>query len=56
MDRIAPARAERILEIAGLLAGSPERLDDDDAIRQIPGINETVADLAVLAVADRCGR
>ena len=44
-------RAERILEIAGLLAGSPERLDDDDAIRQIPGIYETVADLAVLAVA-----
>jgi DNA (cytosine-5)-methyltransferase 1 len=44
-------RAERILEIAGLLAGSPERLDDDDAVRRIPGINEAVADLAVLAVA-----
>ena len=44
-------RAERILEIAGQLAGSPEQLDDDDAVRQIPGINEAVADLAVLAVA-----
>jgi DNA (cytosine-5)-methyltransferase 1 len=44
-------RAERILEIAGLLAGSPERLDDDDAVRRILGINESVADLAILAVA-----
>lgn len=44
-------RAERILEIAGLLAGSPEQLDDDDAVRRIPGVNEAVADLAVLAVA-----
>jgi DNA (cytosine-5)-methyltransferase 1 len=44
-------RAERILEIAGLLARSPDRLDDDDAVRQIPGVNEAVADLAILAVA-----
>jgi DNA (cytosine-5)-methyltransferase 1 len=44
------ARAERILEIAGHLACSPEQLDSDDAIRRIPGINEAVADLAVLAV------
>lgn len=43
-------RAERILEIAGRLACSPEQLDSDDAVRQIPGINEAVADLAVLAV------
>ena len=27
------------------------QLDDDDAIRRIPGVNEAVADLAVLAVA-----
>ncbi len=29
----------------------PEQLDDDDAIRRIPGVNEAVADLAILAVA-----
>jgi DNA (cytosine-5)-methyltransferase 1 len=45
------ARAERILDIAGQLAGGPEQLDDDEAIRRIPGVNEAVADLAVLAVA-----
>ena len=44
-------RAERILDIAGQLACGPEQLDDDEAIRQIPGVNEAVADLAVLAVA-----
>jgi DNA (cytosine-5)-methyltransferase 1 len=44
-------RAERILDIAGQLACGPEQLDDDDAIRRIPGVNEAVADLAVLAVA-----
>ena len=41
----------RILEAAGHLAGSPEQLDDDDAVRRIPGVNEAVADLAILAVA-----
>jgi len=30
--------------------GSPECLDDDDAVRQIPGVNDAVADLAILAV------
>jgi DNA (cytosine-5)-methyltransferase 1 len=45
------SRAERILEIAGQLAGAPEKLDDDEAIRQIPGVFETLADLAVLVVA-----
>ena len=43
-------RAERILEIAGRLAGAPERLDNDEAVRRIPGVNEAVANLAVLAV------
>jgi DNA (cytosine-5)-methyltransferase 1 len=44
-------RAERILELAGQLACSPEQLDDDEVIRRIPGLNEALADLAVLAVA-----
>jgi DNA (cytosine-5)-methyltransferase 1 len=44
-------RAERILDIAGQLACGPEQLDDDEAVRRIPGVNEAVADLAVLAVA-----
>jgi DNA (cytosine-5)-methyltransferase 1 len=44
-------RAERILELAARLACSPEQLDDDEAIRGIPGVNEALADLAVLAVA-----
>jgi len=43
-------RAGRVLEAAGHLACAPENLDDDDAIRSIPGVNEAVADLAVLAV------
>jgi DNA (cytosine-5)-methyltransferase 1 len=43
-------RAERILDIAGHLACGPEQIDDDEAIRRIPGVNEAVADLAVLAV------
>lgn len=44
-------RTERVLEAARYLTASPERVDDDDAIRRIPGVNEAVADLAVLAVA-----
>jgi DNA (cytosine-5)-methyltransferase 1 len=44
-------RAERVHEVASLLARSPEQLDDDDAVRRIPGVNEAVADLAILAVA-----
>jgi DNA (cytosine-5)-methyltransferase 1 len=43
-------RAERILEIAAQLACAPETLDDDEAIRRIPGVYEAVADLAVLVV------
>ena len=48
-------RAERILEVAERLADNPERLDDDDAIRRIPGVNEAVAALAVLAVPTGSG-
>lgn len=44
-------RAERILDFAGLLASAPEQLDDDEAIRQVAGINEALADLVVLAIA-----
>jgi DNA (cytosine-5)-methyltransferase 1 len=43
-------RVDRILELAARLAGSPGQLDDDETIRRIPGVNEAVADLAVLAV------
>jgi DNA (cytosine-5)-methyltransferase 1 len=43
-------RAERILELARQVASSPEELDDDEAIHRIPGLNEALADLAVLAV------
>ena len=43
-------RADRIIEIAVHLAVAPDRLDDDEAIRQIPGVNEALADLAILAV------
>jgi DNA (cytosine-5)-methyltransferase 1 len=43
-------RAERILEIAERLACAPEQLDDDEGIRQVPGVNGTLADLAVLVV------
>jgi len=44
------ARIERILEVAERLADNPEKLDDDEAIRRIPGVNQAVAALAVLAV------
>jgi DNA (cytosine-5)-methyltransferase 1 len=45
------SRAEKILEMAAQLASSPEQLDDDERIRQIPGLNEALADLVVLTVA-----
>jgi DNA (cytosine-5)-methyltransferase 1 len=45
-------RADRIIDLAGLLlASGPEQLDDDEAIGRVPGVNEALADLAVLAVA-----
>jgi DNA (cytosine-5)-methyltransferase 1 len=43
-------RAERVLELAERLNGAPGQLDDDQAIRRIHGVNEALADLAVLAV------
>jgi DNA (cytosine-5)-methyltransferase 1 len=46
-------RAERIVALAAQLAGSTDRLDDDEAIRRLPGISEALADLAVLTVAVR---
>jgi DNA (cytosine-5)-methyltransferase 1 len=48
-------RAERILEMAGQVADEPEQLDDDERIRQIPGLNEALADLAILAVPTSVG-
>ncbi|MEU4661373.1 DNA cytosine methyltransferase [Micromonospora chalcea] len=45
-----PGRAGAILELAGRLADNPELLQDDDQLRQVPGLTETVADLAILVV------
>jgi DNA (cytosine-5)-methyltransferase 1 len=44
------ARAGRIIEIAGQLACAEGALEDDEAIRIVPGLNDAVADLAILAV------
>ncbi|TQJ20583.1 DNA (cytosine-5)-methyltransferase 1 [Micromonospora sp. A202] len=46
-----PARAGAILELAGRLADNPELLRDDDQLRQVPGLTEAVADLAILVVS-----
>jgi DNA (cytosine-5)-methyltransferase 1 len=43
-------RAERVVELARTLAECPQHLDDDETARTLPGINEAVADLALLAV------
>ena len=45
------SRAERILKLAEQIGTASDQLDDDDGIRQIPGLNDALADLAVLAVA-----
>jgi DNA (cytosine-5)-methyltransferase 1 len=46
-------RAERLLELAGRLAETPQELDSDRTIHAALGGNEAAADLAVLAVP--CG-
>ena len=43
-------RGDRLLDLAARLAGTPEQLDDDEAIRTITGLFEAIADLAVLVV------
>ena len=43
-------RATRIIEIAQWLNEHPGSLDSDETARSLPGVNEAVADLAVLAV------
>jgi DNA (cytosine-5)-methyltransferase 1 len=43
-------RAANILAVAGRLAGAPEELDDDEKVRAVPGVFESVADLAILVV------
>ncbi|MCL7458591.1 DNA (cytosine-5-)-methyltransferase [Micromonospora echinofusca] len=43
-------RAGAMLELAGRLGASPEVLQDDDQLRQVPGLTEAVADLAILVV------
>lgn len=48
MDR--EARAEKLLELAQTVAAEPAAMDDDEAIRRIRGLAESVADTAILAV------
>jgi DNA (cytosine-5)-methyltransferase 1 len=43
-------RATRLLDLAEHLKDEPEQLDQDEAIRGISGLYETIADLAVLVV------
>jgi DNA (cytosine-5)-methyltransferase 1 len=44
------ARATRILNVGRWLADHPGTLDDDSTARSVPGVNDSIADLAVLAV------
>jgi len=44
-------RGKRILTIAGHLSGTPEQLADDEKVRDIPQVFQSVADLAILVVA-----
>jgi DNA (cytosine-5)-methyltransferase 1 len=44
------ARADIIAELARALADNPALLRDDDALRKVRGLNESVADLAILVV------
>ena len=44
------SRAERLLQLAGRLADTPEDLDSDRTIRAVLEVHEAIADLAVLAV------
>jgi DNA (cytosine-5)-methyltransferase 1 len=45
------ARAGTVAELARTLADTPAVLRDDDALRAVTGLNESVADLAILVVA-----
>jgi DNA (cytosine-5)-methyltransferase 1 len=44
------ARAGTVVELARTIADNPAVLWDDDALRKVAGLNESVADLAVLVV------
>jgi DNA (cytosine-5)-methyltransferase 1 len=44
------SRAIKILQLARYLKQRPGQLDDDEAIRRVPSLSQTIADLAVLAV------
>ncbi|MFD0974083.1 DNA cytosine methyltransferase [Plantactinospora endophytica] len=44
------ARADTVAQLARTLADNPALLRDDDALRKVRGLNESVADLAILAV------
>jgi DNA (cytosine-5)-methyltransferase 1 len=43
-------RADTIAELARTLADNPSLLRDDDALRRVHGLNESLADLAILVV------
>lgn len=43
-------RAGTVVELAQRLADDPRALRDDDELRRVPGLNESIADLAVLVV------
>jgi DNA (cytosine-5)-methyltransferase 1 len=45
-------RAVRLLELAERLKGDAEELEQDEAVRRISGLNEALAGLALLAVAN----
>ncbi|MEV4277694.1 DNA cytosine methyltransferase [Actinoplanes xinjiangensis] len=44
------ARAGALIELARTLADNPAVLRDDDGLRKVAGLNESVADLAILVV------
>ncbi|PZS31508.1 MAG: DNA cytosine methyltransferase [Pseudonocardiales bacterium] len=43
-------RSERLLALAVTLAAEPTRLDEDEVVRELPGVSESISDLAVLVV------
>lgn len=43
-------RGDTVIEVASQVAGSPECLDDEEELRAVPGLPESVADIAALVV------
>lgn len=44
------SRAERLLDLAVTLTAEPGQLNEDDAIRGLPGVPDSISDLAILVV------